>query len=81
MLVNGGLHSLRAGEPVRLHSKARHPKRGIGALCPVGLVARTHAGTNSIEGRMVGMRDGDTVTLLDVDNRQYKIRLGSIDAP
>ena len=27
------------------------------------------------------MADGDTVTLLDVDNRQHKIRLGGIDTP
>ena len=32
-------------------------------------------------GRIVGISDGDTVTLLDVNKRQYKIRLTAIDAP
>jgi endonuclease YncB( thermonuclease family) len=32
-------------------------------------------------GRIVGISDGDTVSLLDVNKRQYKIRLTGIDAP
>ena len=47
--------------------------RCITALCLVGLVASTHAGTHQIEGRIVGVHDGDTITLLDADNRQHKI--------
>jgi endonuclease YncB( thermonuclease family) len=35
----------------------------------------------TLEGRIVGVSDGDTVTLLDADNRQHKIRLAGIDAP
>ena len=34
-----------------------------------------------IAGRIVGISDGDTVTLLDANKRQYKIRLTGIDAP
>ena len=34
-----------------------------------------------IQGRIVGVTDGDTVTLLTADNVQYKIRLAGIDAP
>lgn len=34
-----------------------------------------------IEGRVVGISDGDTLTVLDASNRQYKIRLTEIDAP
>lgn len=60
---------------------AAHKYRWITALCLVGLVASTHAGTHTIEGRIVGVSDGDTITLLDVDNRQHKIRLDGIDAP
>ena len=37
------------------------------------------AGT--IEGRVVGVADGDTVTVLDADKVQHKIRLSGIDAP
>ena len=51
------------------------------ALCLVGLVATTHAGTQEIEGHILGVHDGDTITLLDLDNRQHKIRLDGIDAP
>lgn len=32
-------------------------------------------------GRVVGVSDGDTITLLDSNNTQHKIRLGGIDAP
>ena len=32
-------------------------------------------------GRIVGISDGDTVTLPDANQRQYKIRLTGIDAP
>jgi endonuclease YncB( thermonuclease family) len=34
-----------------------------------------------LNGRVVGVTDGDTITLLDSGNRQHKIRLGGIDAP
>jgi endonuclease YncB( thermonuclease family) len=34
-----------------------------------------------IEGRVVGVSDGDTITVLDRDQRQVKIRLSGIDAP
>jgi len=78
-----------AGAPGRMHSKEGHQTghlmRGITALCLIGLVASTqagtHAGTHQIEGRIVGVTDGDTITLLDADNRQHKIRLNGIDAP
>ncbi|MDP1666140.1 MAG: thermonuclease family protein [Methylobacter sp.] len=34
-----------------------------------------------LEGRVVGVHDGDTVTLLMAGNQQIKIRLAQIDAP
>jgi len=34
-----------------------------------------------ITGRVVGVHDGDSFTLLDNDKRQYKIRLHGIDCP
>nr|SPS06242.1 Uncharacterized endonuclease [Candidatus Nitrotoga fabula] len=34
-----------------------------------------------LEGRVVGISDGDTVTVLDASKTQYKIRLQGIDAP
>lgn len=35
----------------------------------------------TISGIVVGISDGDTVTLLDANRQQYKIRLKGIDAP
>ena len=35
----------------------------------------------TLVGRVVGVADGDTVTVLDSANQQFKIRLAGIDAP
>jgi endonuclease YncB( thermonuclease family) len=35
----------------------------------------------SIFGRVVAVSDGDTLTVLDADNTQHKIRVAGIDAP
>ena len=40
----------------------------------------TYAG-EMLEGRVVGVHDGDTVTLLRAGDRQLKVRLAQIDAP
>jgi endonuclease YncB( thermonuclease family) len=34
-----------------------------------------------ITGRVVGVTDGDTITVLDITNVQHKVRLAGIDAP
>lgn len=39
------------------------------------------ASADTLYGRVVGVADGDTVTVLDSAHRQYKIRLMGIDAP
>lgn len=36
---------------------------------------------NSINGLIVGVSDGDTVTVLDANRQQHKVRLMGIDAP
>lgn len=36
---------------------------------------------DSIQGLVVGVNDGDTITVLDASNTQFKIRLSGIDAP
>jgi endonuclease YncB( thermonuclease family) len=41
--------------------------------------AVSHAAT--ITGKVVAVADGDTITVLDADKVQHKIRLGGIDAP
>jgi endonuclease YncB( thermonuclease family) len=39
------------------------------------------ANVGLITGRVVGIADGDTITVLDNTNTQHKIRLAGIDAP
>jgi endonuclease YncB( thermonuclease family) len=39
------------------------------------------AAADTLRGRVVAIADGDTVTVLDESNTQYKIRLTGIDAP
>ncbi|WP_432721676.1 thermonuclease family protein [Jeongeupia wiesaeckerbachi] len=39
------------------------------------------AAGSSIHGVVVGIADGDTITVLDADKREYRLRLAFIDAP
>ena len=39
------------------------------------------ASADTLTGRVVGIADGDTLTLLDERNTQHKIRLSGIDSP
>lgn len=46
------------------------------------LLLLTHTSiADTLHGRVVGVSDGDTVTILDATNTQWKIRLMGIDAP
>jgi endonuclease YncB( thermonuclease family) len=45
------------------------------ALLPIAVLADTLA------ARVVGVHDGDTITVLDADRKQHRIRLAGIDAP
>jgi endonuclease YncB( thermonuclease family) len=45
----------------------------------LALACAAHAET--VTGRVVGVADGDTITVLDADKVQHKIRLAGIDAP
>ena len=49
-------------------------------LAALLLVANTST-ADTLHGRVVGIADGDTVTVLDATNAQHKIRLLGIDAP
>ncbi len=47
----------------------------------LALVASVAMAGESLTGRVIAISDGDTLTLLTVDNRQVKIRLAEIDTP
>ena len=46
-------------------------------LFPIVLLS----GENDIQGKVVKVTDGDTITILDSENKQIRIRLYGIDAP
>lgn len=45
------------------------------------LISIQSAYADVLSGRVVGVADGDTITVLDSTNTQHKIRLDGIDAP
>ena len=49
---------------------------------PAMLLAASFAAfAETLTGTVVGVADGDTITVLDANRAQHKIRLGGIDAP
>ena len=46
-----------------------------------GVYSDSQPTSKDLSGRVVGISDGDTLTLLDSSNTQYKVRLNAIDAP
>ncbi len=51
----------------------------VATILSVFFAAQVHA--EILTGRVVGVADGDTVTVLDASRQQHKIRLIGIDAP
>ncbi len=45
------------------------------------LLAAPIAFANSLTGKVVKITDGDTLTILDANYKEHKIRLAGIDAP
>ena len=45
------------------------------------LLLALHAQADTIFGKVIGVADGDTITVLDSNHTQHKIRLSGIDAP
>jgi len=58
--------------------KPRAARAGLGALL---LAIALQAGAAELDGRVVSVADGDTITVLDADRVQHRIRLAGIDAP
>ena len=55
--------------------------RAVTLVLALGALFSFSVHAEILSGRIVGISDGDTVTLLDAEQRQYKIRLTGIDAP
>lgn len=51
------------------------------ALLAVMAATNARAAAAILEGEVVGLADGDTITVLDASKAQYKVRLAGIDAP
>ena len=51
------------------------------ALLATLLCLSAAAQPQTITGKVVGVSDGDTITVLDGQKRQHKVRLNGIDAP
>lgn len=51
------------------------------ALFLAALLLPLQASADTLTGHVVGVTDGDTITLLDASREQHKIRLAGIDAP
>lgn len=60
-------------------SKSNQPIKVFLLVLLLGFLAA--AQTQTITGRVVGVSDSDTITVLDASKRQHKIRLDGIDAP
>ena len=50
-------------------------------LTPLFLLISCTINAATIQGKVVSIADGDTITVLDANNKQHKIRLQGIDAP
>jgi endonuclease YncB( thermonuclease family) len=55
-------------------------RRAFGLALAVALLPAL-APAAELRGTVVGVSDGDTITVLDSDRKQHKVRLSGIDAP
>jgi endonuclease YncB( thermonuclease family) len=50
-------------------------------IAPILLLICCTINAATLQGKVVSVADGDTITVLDANNKQHKIRLQGIDAP
>ena len=53
----------------------------IQCLATFLLIVAGNLNASTLQGKVVGVADGDTITVLDATNTHHKIRLQGIDAP
>jgi len=70
------INDMAVGDRIR---NARHGWALLLLVATLCWVATSAAA--DLHGKVVAVSDGDTVTVLDADNHQHKIRLAGIDAP
>jgi endonuclease YncB( thermonuclease family) len=59
-------------------------RRFIAALAQCAaliLLAAAFASAAELHGKVIAVADGDSITVLDADKRQHKVRIAAIDAP
>jgi endonuclease YncB( thermonuclease family) len=66
--------------PVGLWRRSRKTATAVAAAALI-LASGTTVAQTTLVGRVIGVTDGDTVTLLDGANKQHHVRLAGIDAP
>ena len=70
------------GSDVDLRGFLHHPTiQSISSQLSIPNGHNQQAPTKVLQGRVVAIADGDTITVLDEHNRQHKVRLAGIDAP
>jgi endonuclease YncB( thermonuclease family) len=62
-------------------SRLRNCRSWVRLFSVALLIVAYCAWGDTLFGKLVGVADGDTVTVLDANNQQHKIRLAGIDAP
>lgn len=70
-----------AGSQIRVVLTVSFNLRGKLAIAALLTLTSYGASAEVLTGRVVGIADGDTLTLLDASKQQHKIRLSGIDAP
>src|SRR5690606_23204514 len=71
-------------DPISTRARSRQERRSVTAYAAAALFTLGSLQTSSayeLTGRIISIADGDTVTLLDANLQQHKIRLSGIDAP
>ena len=62
---------------MRLNCVSRRSPAAFPLLCALTALARADVS----RGRVVGVADGDSITVLDASKSQHRVRLQGIDAP